>query len=211
MTDKAVIYRSHFEAIENLPEDQQLAAMKAIVRFCMDDQEPEPGTVAAAIFGMAAPILKKWKSKVEAGSKGGQANAKQLESKREANEKQTESKQEPKVESRKYKDKNIKEKQEKEKSFVPPSVEEVAEYCRSRGNDLDPEGFVAFYQSKGWKVGNNPMKDWKAAVISWEKRRKEERKQTTPSAKPRTTFHNFPQRDDAEHKANIQRLIARQS
>ena len=64
---------------------------------------------------------------------------------------------------------NSKEKSIKEKRFVPPTVEEVKAYCETRGNSVDPEAFVAFYQSKGWKVGKNPMKDWKAAVITWEK------------------------------------------
>ena len=53
--------------------------------------------------------------------------------------------------------------------FTPPSVSEVAEYCKSRGNEIDPEEFVSFYESKGWMVGKNKMKDWKAAVRTWEK------------------------------------------
>ena len=54
--------------------------------------------------------------------------------------------------------------------FTPPSVEEVAAYCRERGNSVDAERFCDFYASKGWKVGKEPMKDWKAAVRTWEKR-----------------------------------------
>ena len=57
--------------------------------------------------------------------------------------------------------------------FVKPSIEEVRNYCRERGNAIDPEAFIAYYESKGWKVGNTPMRDWKAAVITWERRRKE--------------------------------------
>lgn len=57
--------------------------------------------------------------------------------------------------------------------FVKPTIEEVRAYCRDRGNTIDPEAFVAYYESKGWKVGNTPMRDWKAAVITWERRRKE--------------------------------------
>lgn len=53
--------------------------------------------------------------------------------------------------------------------FSPPSVDEVREYCRERGNSVDPERFVDFYISKGWKVGNQQMKDWRAAVRTWEK------------------------------------------
>lgn len=53
--------------------------------------------------------------------------------------------------------------------FVPPTVEQVAEYCRERGNTVDPAAFVDFYASKGWMIGKNPMRDWKAAVRTWEK------------------------------------------
>jgi hypothetical protein len=53
--------------------------------------------------------------------------------------------------------------------FEPPSVDEVAAYCRERGNQVDPGRFVDYYASKGWVVGKSPMKDWKAAVRTWEK------------------------------------------
>lgn len=56
------------------------------------------------------------------------------------------------------------------KRFTPPTVDEVKKYCKERKNNVDPERFVDFYSSKGWKVGNQPMKDWKAAVRTWEKR-----------------------------------------
>lgn len=58
------------------------------------------------------------------------------------------------------------------KRFIPPTVDEVKAYCTERRNNVDPEQFVAFYSSKGWKVGDQPMKDWKQAVITWEKRQK---------------------------------------
>jgi hypothetical protein len=51
-------------------------------------------------------------------------------------------------------------------------LSEVSEYCNERKNNIDAEAFIAFYESKGWKVGNTPMKDWKQAVITWEKRDK---------------------------------------
>lgn len=60
--------------------------------------------------------------------------------------------------------------------FVKPSVDEVAQFCRERGNAVDAEAFVAFYESNGWKVGRNPMRDWRQAVITWEKRQREERR-----------------------------------
>lgn len=59
--------------------------------------------------------------------------------------------------------------EKKPKKFVPPTLEEVEAYCRERNNDIDPEGFIAFYDSKGWMVGKNKMKNWKSAVITFEK------------------------------------------
>ena len=53
--------------------------------------------------------------------------------------------------------------------FTPPSVDEVAAYCRERGNAVDAQRFVDFYASKGWKVGSAGMKDWRAAVRNWER------------------------------------------
>lgn len=53
--------------------------------------------------------------------------------------------------------------------FIPPTVEEVAAYCRERRNGVDPRRFVDFYVSKGWMVGKNKMKDWKAAIRTWER------------------------------------------
>lgn len=54
--------------------------------------------------------------------------------------------------------------------FSPPTVAEVEVYCRERGNSIDAERFVDFYTAKGWKVGAQQMRDWKAAVRTWEKR-----------------------------------------
>lgn len=58
---------------------------------------------------------------------------------------------------------------EKSRKFVKPTVEQVRDYCQERQNGVNPEKFVDYYDSNGWKVGKNPMKDWKAAVRTWEK------------------------------------------
>lgn len=57
------------------------------------------------------------------------------------------------------------------RNFVPPTVEEVRDFCLERGNNVDAETFVDFYQSKDWYIGKNKMKDWKAAVRTWERQR----------------------------------------
>jgi hypothetical protein len=79
------------------------------------------------------------------------------------------------------------------KKFAKPTVEEVATYCSERGNSVSPEKFVDYYSANGWRVGKNPMKDWKAAVRTWEKN------ETRPSASARRSgqrsqadeFHDF--------------------
>lgn len=53
--------------------------------------------------------------------------------------------------------------------FIAPTVAEVADYCRERGNNVDPDKFVSYYESNGWHVGRNKMKDWRAAVRTWER------------------------------------------
>ena len=73
----------------------------------------------------------------------------------------------------KYKDKNKdkdKNKRERGNIFTPPTVEEVDSYCQSKGYDVSPQRFVDFYESKGWMIGKNKMKDWRAAVRTWVRR-----------------------------------------
>lgn len=83
------------------------------------------------------------------------------------------------------KDKDIEkdiEKEKKEKRFTPPSVEEVNSYILEKGYDVDAEAFVNFYESKGWFVGKNKMKSWKAALVTWNlnKRNRYDRKEELP-------------------------------
>lgn len=54
------------------------------------------------------------------------------------------------------------------KRFTPPTLAEVTAYCRERQNAVDPQRFIDYYTANGWKVGKNSMKDWKAAVRTWE-------------------------------------------
>ena len=65
----------------------------------------------------------------------------------------------------------------KRKRFEKPSISEIKQYCIERNNNVNAEQFYDYYESNGWKVGKNSMKDWKAAVRTWE--RSEYRKSTT--------------------------------
>ena len=55
------------------------------------------------------------------------------------------------------------------KRFVKPNVEEIESYCKERNNSVDAQQFFDYYESKGWKIGKSPMKDWKSAVRTWER------------------------------------------
>lgn len=67
------------------------------------------------------------------------------------------------------------------KRFVKPTAEEVRAYCAERGNHVDAQAFVDFYEAKGWKVGSSPMKEWKAAVRTWEQRDTAQRQTPRPN------------------------------
>lgn len=69
-------------------------------------------------------------------------------------------------------------KEGKLKKFKKPSLEEIRAYCQERGNDVQAERFYDFYESKGWRVGNQAMKDWMAAVRTWENKNRVETKHT---------------------------------
>lgn len=61
-------------------------------------------------------------------------------------------------------------KERRTKRFVPPSLEEIEEYCKERNNNVDPEKFKNYYDALGWTLGRNKaIKDWKACVRTWER------------------------------------------
>ena len=63
-----------------------------------------------------------------------------------------------------------------DKRFKKPTAEEVRAYCRERGNKIDAEYFIDYYESRGWLIGKSRMKDWKAAVRTWERYDKKDKK-----------------------------------
>ena len=78
------------------------------------------------------------------------------------------------------KDKAIVKEKAKAKRFTKPTVVDIAEYCVERNNSVDAQKFFDYYSSNGWKVGKNPMKDWKAAVRTWEKNTTQQQKASQP-------------------------------
>jgi len=114
--------------------------------------------------------------------------------------------QEKEIDKEKDIDIDNKESSNKPKRFVPPSLEEVQAYCKERNNNVDPEQFINFYEAKGWMVGKNKMKDWKAAVRTWERRDKEEKQQI--NSKASNKFNTFPQRQyTSTHISELERKL----
>lgn len=80
------------------------------------------------------------------------------------------------------------------KRFVKPTLEEIIAYCRERNNKVNPQAFFDFYEAKGWKVGNQPMKDWKACIRTWEQR--DQRPQGQPPQGSKTATASKYDRED---------------
>ena len=138
--------------------------------FDIDGDEVTSRSASARLAERRAKL----EQKRAAASKGG----KRTQSKRIAELSQTDSESKADAQVRKGKERKGKDKEDKSssiskesiKKFVKPTVEEVAEYIREKGYNVDAEQFVNFYESKGWKVGTTPMKSWTAAVATWQKR-----------------------------------------
>jgi DNA-binding MarR family transcriptional regulator len=74
-------------------------------------------------------------------------------------------------------DNNIIAKKEKVKNFVKPTIDELIDYCNQNVLNVDPENFIDYYNSNGWKVGKNPMKDWQATAKTWHRNNKNKNNQ----------------------------------
>lgn len=95
----------------------------------------------------------------------------QMQCKTNANAMQDISKEKKSKEKESKESNNIeREKAKSAKRFCPPTIEEVQSYIQEKGYSIDAEAFIAFYESKGWMVGKNKMKDWRMAVVTWSKR-----------------------------------------
>lgn len=95
-------------------------------------------------------------------------------------------------------------KEEALRNKIPPSVEEVSEYCRQRGNGIDPEYFCDYYTRNGWMVSKyNKMKDWQATVRTWEKKEKEQGNGVRENQRGR---YGSGYRQNTEHSTDFSRI-----
>ena len=194
-------YRSFRDCLRKKPAKLRLEVLETIINYALDGEIPGRfSDDAESLFTLIKPLLDSNTQKAKGaihGALGGRPKQENKNPMGYENKNPMGYPQEQKVETLspiKNKDKEINKDIEKEnikeKRFVKPTVKEVMEYCKERRNNVDPETFVNFYESKGWKVGSNPMKDWKAAVRTWEQSRSKA-KIKTPS-----TFVDLPTMED---------------
>lgn len=180
MRNSFTFYRSFMEGVEQIEPEVFKRLVLAMAHYALDDEDP-------ALEGLELSLFMAWKANIDAsnrrkenGLKGGRKKTEAAETETEPEPNVTENNRtEPNVTETDslYKDKREiereieKKKRNRKEKKIPPAVEDVREYCSERRNGIDAQQFCDFYESKGWKVGGQPMKDWKACVRTWEKRR----------------------------------------
>lgn len=178
--EKFMFFRNFFEAVS---EEYRKDFCYALIRYAFLGELPEEGIIRSFVV-LVTPSI----DKNVGGAPKGNKNAQKKQSKTtvETTEKttvvfnqkqplkqQTETETEAETEAEAMLPPSIPPNGEDfaKKRFKKPTVEEVRAYCRERQNGVDAEAFVNFYEAKGWVVGRSPMKDWKAAVRTWEGKR----------------------------------------
>lgn len=194
MRDSFVFFKSFYESIKNLEDKYQLELYNAICEYSLYGTEPVGlSPIATALFTLMKPNIdnstRRYDANVSNGKKGGRPKKNKVEENpMETQEKPNNNPNETQIEPNQNlnvdkdvdvdvdKDFNLdmdkdKEKDKKKKAnrFSKPTIQQIQEYCKSRNNNVDPNRFYDYYETVGWKVGKNPMKDWKAAIRTWER------------------------------------------
>lgn len=187
MSRNFTFFQSFGEAAMMMPDDERLAFYDAIVRFAILEEEPTdlPGS-AKLVFAAIRPIVANSVRDTLNGSQGGRPRKTPLETPLKTPTK-TPLKTPTKKPSENLMYSNVEEcnvnVEEDRKAaiastrsrFIKPSIDEVKAYAKDMGYyGFNADRFLAYYESNGWKVGRNPMKDWKAAVRNWHAKDKAE-------------------------------------
>ncbi len=166
-----IFYESFFQAIDKMGEVDQLPIYKAIAEYALYRKQPALEGMGSVIWSLIQPNLDANWNRWNNGRKGGAPQGNSNAVKTTENQPKTTKKQ-----PNKDVDKDVNVDKDKEnnnrtaKRFTPPSFGEVSEYITQKGYTINPQSFIDFYTSNGWRVGKNPMKDWKATIRSWSSR-----------------------------------------
>ena len=180
-------YRSFRDAINCLEDSgAKLEIYQAISDFALDNKEPDVETfskMGKLCWIALRPNLNSDRQRYKNGCKGGapvgNQNALKTTEKQPKNNLKTSN-----VNVNDNVDVNVNDKRERKSvaRFTPPTLEEVKQYITENGYKLvDADSFYNHYEAIGWKVGKNPMKDWKACVRGWQSREKKQTPQQSVS------------------------------
>lgn len=185
MRDSFIFYRSFQKAIDSCSQDDQLLIYKAIANYALDRVEPDLSGVAQVCWVLIKPQLDaNWK-RYDNGCKGGEFGKKGGAPKgnKNANKGKTTPKQPQEnptaveittpnnnvnnnLNNNDNSNDNVLKKRET-KRFSKPTIEEIETYISENSYSISAKTFYDYYEANGWMVGRNKMKDWKAAVRSW--------------------------------------------
>lgn len=170
-----LFYESFEEAINDVYKADKATSAdlySAVIRFGLYGEEPQLTGIAATLWKLMLPNLESGRNKAKAGRAGGKASKRN-----NPNGRRGKAAAEPEAPDGSAMDEEEATPKPQRKAdparFAPPSVDEVQQYITAQGYAVNAANFVDFYASKGWRVGNNPMKDWKAAVRTWQRREQE--------------------------------------
>lgn len=203
MKDSFVLYTKYLDNIQALSMEQRGMLFTSLMLYAsgQDPEEMDPVTAMAFSFikSQMDKDIEKYNEtcakRSEAGKLGGRPK-KQEEAKKANGFSENQKKQgKAKKADNEYEydnDNDLLKENTKRKVFSTPTVDDVRAYCLERNNKVDPQQFVDFYESKGWMIGKNKMKDWKAAVRTWE--RSETKTRQGETAKLTKDNNNFERR-----------------
>lgn len=193
MADKFTFFASYYEAIAELDDKTRLKVYDMICRYALYGEIIESeNPIEKSLFTIIKPFIDSSEKRRSGGAPLGNKNAKKKKQPIETTENNIKQPIETTIETtetnnknknkNKNKNMNMNMKENKRGGFSPPTLSEVQAYCKERNNNVNAETFVDFYQSKDWYVGKNKMKDWKAAVRTWENKSRQENKQQEPES-----------------------------
>lgn len=203
MKDSFVLYTKYLDNIQALSMEQRGILFTSLMLYASGQEPEEMDPVTAMAFSFIKSQMDKDIEKYnetcakrsEAGKLGGrpkkQEEAKKANGFSENQKKQGKAKKADNEYEYEY-DNDLLKENTKRKVFSTPTVDDVRAYCLERNNKVDPQQFVDFYESKGWMIGKNKMKDWKAAVRTWE--RSETKTRQGETAKLTKDNNNFERR-----------------
>ena len=203
MKESFTYYKSFAEGLKEVDDHTYRRLSDAIVNYALYDEEPD-------LNGLEMTVFQAWKANVDAsnrrkenGRSGGRPKEKTIgyEDKTIGYEDKTIG-----YDTDNHRLHDVKpnktvtvtetltktETKNRDRRFTPPTPDEVRDYVREKNYNVDADKFCDFYESKGWMIGKNKMKDWKASVRTWAR---SQRQEVTANGKNTNKFNNFEQSD----------------